>query len=120
MKVTVWNENYHEKVDPCITAIYPGGLHGYIAGFLTCDDIEVRTATMDMPEYGLSDEVLADTDVLVWWAHVKHGEVPDEIIDRVQRYVLSGMGLVVLHSGHHSKIFRRMITSEPHMSCKRL
>ena len=109
MKVTVWNENVHEKLDPNIMKIYPGGLHEFIAGFIKSDDIEVRTATLDMPECGLTDDVLADTDVLIWWGHVKHGDVPDEIVDRVQRYVLSGMGLIVLHSGHHSKIFRRMM-----------
>ena len=109
MKVTVWNENQHEKKDPIVLEYYPGGLHGYIANFLKCDDIEVRTATLDDEECGLTEEVLADTDVLVWWGHRAHDMVPDEIVDRVQKYVLSGMGLVVLHSGHHSKIFRRLM-----------
>ena len=109
MKVTVWNENQHEKRDPIVLEYYPGGLHGYIANFLKCDDIEVRTATLDDPECGLTEEVLADTDVLVWWGHRAHDQVPDEVVDRVQKYVLSGMGLVVLHSGHHSKIFRRLM-----------
>ena len=84
-------------------------MHGYIANFLKCDDVEVRTATLDDPECGLTEEVLADTDVLVWWGHRAHDQVPDEVVDRVQKYVLSGMGLVVLHSGHHSKIFRRLM-----------
>ena len=109
MKVTVWNENEHEKVNPKVLEYYPGGLHGYISSFLKCDDIEVRTATLDDEECGLTDEVLADTDVLVWWGHRAHGRVPEEVVDRVQKYVLSGMGLVVLHSGHHSKIFRRLM-----------
>ena len=109
MKVTVWNENQHEKKDPKVLEYYPGGLHGYIANFLKCDDIEVRTATLDDPDCGLTDEVLADTDVLVWWGHRAHDQVPDEVVDRVQKYVFSGMGLVVLHSGHHSKIFRRLM-----------
>ncbi len=109
MKVTVWNENQHEKKDPIVLEYYPGGLHGYIANFLKCDDVEVRTATLDDPECGLTEEVLADTDVLVWWGHRAHDQVPDEVVDRVQKYVLSGMGLVVLHSGHHSKIFRRLM-----------
>lgn len=109
MKVTVWNENKHEKVDPIVTENYPGGLHEYIASFLKAEDVEVRTATLDMPECGLTQEVLDDTDVLVWWGHMAHGEVPDAIVDRVQTRVLEGMGLVVLHSGHHSKIFKRMM-----------
>ena len=67
MKVTVWNENYHEKTDPKVTELYPGGIHSYIASFLKCDDIEVRTATLDDPECGLTQEVVDDTDVMIWW-----------------------------------------------------
>ncbi len=109
MKVTVWNENFHEKTNRRVTELYPGGIHGYIASFLKSDDVEVRTATLDDEELGLTEEVLADTDVLIWWGHMKHDDVPDAIIDRVQKHVLSGMGLVVLHSGHHSKIFKRLM-----------
>ena len=109
MKVTVWNENQHEKTNPAILALYPGGIHAYIASFLDSNDIEVRTATLDDAECGLTDEVLSDTDVLVWWGHKAHDKVPDEIVERVKRYVLSGMGLVVLHSGHHSKIFKALL-----------
>lgn len=109
MKVTVWNENAHEKVDPKVTELYPGGLHEYIAGFLKAEDVEVRTATLDDPECGLTHEVLKDTDVLVWWGHMAHDKVPDEIADRVQEYIWKGMGLVVLHSGHKSKIFMKMM-----------
>lgn len=109
MKITVWNENLHEKTDPLVTQIYPGGLHEYIGGFLRNPETEVRTATLDEEECGLTEAVLGDTDVLVWWGHMGHDRVPEEIVDRVQRHILSGMGLVVLHSGHHSKIFRRMM-----------
>lgn len=109
MKVTVWNENQHEKSVPRVTELYPGGLHEYIASFLRDDDVEVRTATLDDENCGLDDEVLDDTDVLIWWGHMAHGKVPDEVVDRVQQHILGGMGLIVLHSGHFSKIFRRML-----------
>lgn len=109
MKVTIWNENLHEQSNSRVTELYPGGIHGYLKTVLECDDIEVRTATLDMPEHGLTEEVLADTDVLLWWGHMGHARVSDEIVDRVQKAVLGGMGLVVLHSGHHSKIFRRLM-----------
>lgn len=109
MKVTVWNENVHEKEMPRVTELYPGGLHGYIKSFLECDDIEVRTAVMEEEQNGLPEEVLADTDVLIWWGHAAHNKVDDETVDRVQKHILAGMGLIVLHSGHHSKIFRRMM-----------
>lgn len=109
MKVVVWNENIHEKREAIVLENYPGGIHGYLASFLQDEDIEVKTATLDDPECGLTEEVLADTDVLLWWGHCGHGLVPDEVVDRVQQAVLSGMGLIVLHSGHHSKVFKRMM-----------
>ena len=109
MKVTVWNENQHEKTEPRVTDLYPGGIHAFLAQMLECDDIQCRTATLDDPECGLTEEVLNDTDVLIWWGHMAHARVPDEIVDRVQHHVLAGMGLVVLHSGHKSKIFTRLM-----------
>ncbi len=110
IRVTVWNEYRHEKKSPKIARIYPQGIHGTIAAFLNAEpDIEARTATLDEPEHGLTDEVLSNTDVLTWWGHMAHAEVRDQVVDRVQRYVLNGMGLIVLHSGHFSKIFRRMM-----------
>jgi trehalose utilization protein len=71
--------------------------------------IDATTATLDEPEHGLTEKVLDNTDVLIWWGHCAHGEVKDEIVDRVQQRVLAGMGLIVLHSGHFSKIFKRML-----------
>lgn len=109
MNVTIWNENFHEKEMPEVTKLYPGGIHEYIASFLKSDEINVRTATLDDEECGLTEEVLADTDVLLWWGHAKHEDVPDEIAERVQKHVLGGMGFVALHSAHHSKPFRRLM-----------
>ncbi len=110
IRVTVWNEYRHEQLDENIRRVYPTGIHGAIADFLGKEeDITVRTATLDEPECGLTQEVLDDTDVLLWWGHMAHQEVSDEIVTRVQESVLKGMGLIVLHSGHHSKIFRRLM-----------
>ena len=109
MKVVVWNENYHEKTHPVVTEIYPGGIHEYLKTVLECDDVEVTTATLDDPECGLTDEVLNETDVLVWWGHTRHHMVPDAVVERVYNHVLSGMGLIVLHSGHYSKIFKKLM-----------
>jgi trehalose utilization protein len=105
-RVTVWNENRHEQKNPVVREIYPKGIHGAIAEFLQSDNYEVRTATLDEPEHGLTEEVLENTDVLVWWGHLAHHEVQDEIVKKVQQRVLDGMGLIVLHSGHFSKIFK--------------
>jgi trehalose utilization protein len=109
MNVLVWNENRHEKTNPVVAENYPKGIHGAIAEFLQEDEINVNTATLDEADHGLTDEVLAETDVLVWWGHKAHGEVRDEIVEKVQKRVLEGMGLVVLHSGHFSKIFKKLM-----------
>lgn len=108
--VTIWNEFRHEKANPAVAAIYPDGIHAVLAEALRQEGIEeVRTATLDEPRHGLTAELLDATDVLVWWGHRHHGEVADEVVDDVQARVLSGMGLVVLHSGHFSKLFRRLM-----------
>lgn len=110
IRVTVWNEGRHEKSDPAVARIYPKGIHGAIAGALSTEpDMTVRTATLDEPQHGLTDEVLAGTDVLTWWGHMAHGDVRDDVAEKVQRRVLEGMGLIVLHSGHISKPFLRLM-----------
>jgi len=110
IRVTVWNEYRHEKTDPQVAKIYPKGMHGAIAAYLKQhEDLKVKTATLDDPEHGLTEKVLANTDVLTWWGHMAHGEVQDEVVERVQQRVLEGMGLIVLHSGHYSKIFRKLM-----------
>jgi trehalose utilization protein len=111
IRITVWNEYRHEldRSHPAST-IYTQGIHSAIAeGLREHAGFEVRTATLDEPEHGLTDEVLANTDVLTWWGHQAHDEVRDEIVAKVQQRVLDGMGLVVLHSGHFSKIFKRLM-----------
>ncbi len=112
LRVTVWNEFIHERTNAAVGQIYPDGIHSVIAAALRerlGDAIDVRTATLDEPEHGLTDDVLAGTDVLMWWGHAGHDRVRDEIVDRVQQRVLQGMGLVALHSAHASKIFRRLM-----------
>ncbi len=114
--VTIWNEYRHEKLDEAVRNVYPEGLHQAIAAAFTepaivgtPEDFIVRTATLDEPEHGLSAAVLDDTDVLIWWGHMAHEEVSDAVVDRIQARVLGGMGLIVLHSAHYSKIFRRLM-----------
>ena len=110
IRVTVWGENVHEKKHAAVREIYPRGMHETIAEALReSNGLEVRTVTLEQPEHGLTEKVLDQTDVLFWWGHAAHGEVKDEIVDRVQARVLQGMGLVALHSGHYSKIFKRLL-----------
>lgn len=110
IKVTVWNEYYHERESADVAKIYPDGIHGCIAAFLEKDEeFQIRTATFDMPEHGLTEEVLSDTDVLIIWSHLLQEEFSDEVAARVQKHVLMGMGLIALHSAHLSKILRRLL-----------
>lgn len=112
IRVTVWNEFRHEKdsTHPASTIYGEHGIHGVIAeGLRETGEFEVGTATLDEPEHGLTDDVLDNTDVLIWWGHMAHHAVSDAIVDKVYARVLDGMGLVVLHSGHFSKIFRKLM-----------
>lgn len=108
LNVTVWNENRHEQQNEEVRSVYPNGIHGAISDFLKGDH-RVRTATLDEPEHGLSEEVLNETDVLLWWGHIAHEEVSDEVVERIHNRVLDGMGLIVLHSAHFSKIFKKLM-----------
>ena len=113
IRVTVWSENHHEQVPTHpINTIYPTGLHNAVANGLRemlGTAATVRTATLQEPEHGLTDAVLAETDVLTWWGHGAHHLVEDEIVHRVYKRVLAGMGLLVMHSGHFSKIFQKLM-----------
>jgi trehalose utilization protein len=109
IKVTIFNEFRHEKQKESIRAIYPDGIHGAIKAGIEDEEILVRTVTLDDPECGLTQAVLDDTDVLLWWGHMAHHEVPDEVAQRVRDAVHSGMGAIFLHSGHHSKPFRLLM-----------
>ncbi|BCB02797.1 ThuA domain-containing protein [Bacillus sp. KH172YL63] len=109
LNVTVWNENRHEQKNPKVREVYPEGIHGAIASFLGEASFNVKTATLDENEHGLTDDVLNGTDVLIWWGHIAHEEVSDEVVERVKQRVLDGMGLIVLHSGHFSKIFKTLM-----------
>jgi len=110
LRLTIFNEFIHEQNNDFVKKLYPQGMHAAIAAHMEQQPgIQVATATLEMPEHGLTAEVLASTDVLMWWGHIAHHMVKTEIVDRVQARILDGMGLVVMHSGHFSKIFRRMM-----------
>lgn len=113
IRVTIWNEFIHEKQEGSLgdlcRSLYPNGIHEYLKGVLQADDLEIRAVSLDMPEQGLPQEVIDTTDVLMWWGHAGHHLVDDKIVDKLQARVLNGMGLIVMHSGHYSKIFKRLM-----------
>jgi trehalose utilization protein len=108
INVTVWNEYRHEKMNEKVASVYPQGMHNAIAEGLDVSG-KINIATLDDAEHGLSEEVLNGTDVLIWWGHMAHDEVHNDIVERVYQRVLKGMGLIVLHSGHFSKIFKKLM-----------
>jgi trehalose utilization protein len=111
IRVTVWNEFRHEKRDPAVIRIYPDGIHEAIAVPLRRNaGLVVSTASLDEPEAGLSEKTLDGTDVLVWWGHAFHHEVPDLVADRIyDQVVRRGMGFIALHSSNSSKAFRKLM-----------
>jgi trehalose utilization protein len=111
LRVTVWNEGFHESVLTGMSNYYPDGIHGAIAAGISTrlPEATVRTAVLNDPDHGLTEDMLSETDVLLWWGHVKHAEVDDRVVERVHQHVLGGMGLLVLHSGHFSKIFVKLM-----------
>ena len=112
IRITVWGEYLHERQNDAVRQIYPQGMHTTIAEGIAAHlgkEAIVRTATLDQPEHGLTDAVLGTTDVLTWWGHLAHHQVEDSVVEKVQQRVLAGMGLIVLHSGHDSKLFRRLM-----------
>lgn len=108
IRLTIWNEYRHEKLHESVSSVYPDGIHAAIAAGMN-DEFEIAFATQDEPEHGLTEEVLNNTDVLIWWAHMAHHEIDDHIVERVKKRVLEGMGLIALHSAHFSKIFKSLM-----------
>ncbi|AEF81015.1 ThuA domain-containing protein [Leadbettera azotonutricia] len=114
INVTIYNEFVHETTHESVRAIYPQGIHGTIKAFLEKDSAigKIRCATLADHREALSQEVLDDTDVLVWWGHMAHDKVDDAVVAKVIRRVLDGMGFIVLHSGHASKPFQRLLGTD--------
>lgn len=108
IKVTIYNEFLHEQSDEAIKALYPDGIHGQLKKVLECDEVSVRTVTLDTIDT-LTKELLDDTDVLLWWGHMGHGRVPDETAALVRDAVIGGMGVIFLHSAHESKPFKLLM-----------
>jgi trehalose utilization protein len=108
LSVLIWDE-----ASPHVPrAIYPEGLNGAIAMGLTelgGELIAAKTANLDDAAQGISDEALAETDVILWWGHARHAEVADETAIKVIEAIKQGVGFIALHSAHYSKVFRGLL-----------
>jgi trehalose utilization protein len=110
IRAVVWGENVHEQTNETVREIYPDGMHTCISDALNAaPNIEAETATLQEPEHGLPQARIDQTDVLLWWGHAAHDDVSDEVVDRVAEAVWGGMGLILLHSAHFAKIFKRLM-----------
>jgi trehalose utilization protein len=114
INVSIYNEFLHETTVESVRAIYPQGIHGAIKGFLEKDETigTIRCATLPDHRETLSQAVLDDTDVMIWWGHMRHHEVDDGVAAAVVQRVIDGMGLVALHSAHASKPFQRLLGTD--------
>ena len=115
IRVTIYNEFHHERTMDSVKEIYPNGIHMALKEVLECQNISVDCVTLDTVGE-LTDEKLNNTDVLIWWGHCRHADVPDEVAVRVQQAVLKGMGAIFLHSGHHSKPFKLLMGTSCNLS----
>ena len=110
IKVTVWNEYKDRQKMPEVTSVYPDGLHKAIADFLNRDGgISAGVSIITDAEQGLAEQILDNTDVLIWWGHLHHNEVEDALVKRVVDRVQRGMGIIFLHSAHQSKPFMSLL-----------
>jgi trehalose utilization protein len=118
IRVTVWHEYYHEKKHKEVAEIYPHGMHAVIKAGIeeyAGGEVTVRTVVQEDPEHGLTDDVLKNTDVIVWWGHMAHHLVDDKIAQKVANRVHEGMGMVALHSAHYSKPFKLLMGTPCHL-----
>lgn len=108
IRVLIFNEFVHEKTDERVKAIYPDGIHNCVKAAIEDDEIVVETVTLDDVDT-ITEERLQNTDVVIWWGHLQHHKVPDEVAECVAAAVRSGMGFIALHSAHHSKPFKKLL-----------
>ncbi len=111
IRVRVWCEGTARK------ATYPDDVDGALGQYLgRMEDLRIARARLDDPNAGLSDAELDATDVVVWWGHLRHDDLPADrsraIVDRVKA---AKIGFVALHASCGSRPFRGLMgtTCEP-------
>ncbi|MHB1460735.1 MAG: ThuA domain-containing protein [Armatimonadota bacterium] len=115
-RVLIWDENPPHANK----ALYPNSIRGAIADGLqkmnTTDRLDIKVAHLDEPDQGCPQELLDETDVLLWWGHARHAEVDDAVVERIKdRVHHGGMGLIALHSAHYSKVFKSVMNCTGHL-----
>src|SRR5437867_6642515 len=107
MRVLLWSEQTEPR------EIYPQGISGALFDhFKTIKGFESKMATITDPDTGVSDAALDQTDVVIWFGHRKHNQVPDDAVERIVRHVREkGMGFIALHSSHFSKPLKALLNA---------
>lgn len=102
VRVVVWDER-----QPSQKEAYENFLGNAIADFLRGEDgLAVQSVTIDDPEQGISQAVLDNCDVLIWWGHKRQSEILPEAGKRIVERISSGkLHLIALHSAHWSTPF---------------
>ena len=102
IRVVVWDERQQAQ-----KSAYGGFLGDTLAATLARQpDFSVKSVGLNDPDQGLTDEILDQCDVLIWWGHQKHQEVTDEHVGAIMRRLKEGrLSLIALHSAHWSKPF---------------
>ena len=108
MRITIYNEGVHEKTDEQVAKVYPEGIHGQLKKVLEYGENTVRCFTLETVNE-ITEEVLSQTDVMVWWGHMHHEKVPFEVAWRVREAVNKGMGIIFLHSAHLARPFKLLM-----------
>ena len=100
VRVLVWDERQPEQ-----KAVYPDWIGNHIAGALrAAGGIDVASAALDDPDQGLGG--LEGRDVLIWWGHVRHGQLrPEAARETVARIEAGKLDLIALHAAHWSRPF---------------
>lgn len=115
VRVLVWDENPPHAPKE----LYPKSINGAIADALNelgGGQIIATTANLDDPNQGITEEALANADVLLWWGHARHAEVSDETAALVKKAAHeNGLGFMPLHSGHYSKTYKQVLESTGHL-----
>jgi trehalose utilization protein len=116
--IVVWSEG------TAPTNIYPKDINAAIVEGLKADkrfaNDTIIAASLNDPDQGINDELLAKTDVLLWWGHKKHAKVSDELTAKIkQRWMDGKMGFIGLHSAHFAKPNKALMGTACSFSCYR-
>ncbi len=102
IRVVCWDEQQPQQKEA-----YDSFIGELLARYLSSrPGFAAKTVTLSDPEQGLSADVLASCDVLMWWGHQKHADIKPETGKKIVEKIKAGaFSLMALHSAHFSTPF---------------